>query len=320
MRKMKKYIGRGIGLLCLCALATCKPETDMTKIDLNEIAVDTTGWQDYCLGYHSMKIPPDFTPAPASASIDWHEPEIIQDFVGSARDYIRAHDRFGGEVFSTRVNGWEFLVARKRSSSMTVSDRMLVFWGARKINDDLIVFTQDASTSKVGDGSAPQYRAFYEGLSVFPETTDNRSDGFCFNGYVFSGYIPQNTYSFDAVFLGHPTQNIYKRSSFNLTLSMQRKPPEDERPLVSGPTFADFGIKAEGVELRKYGRTGGLIRLTAEEDGVSSRAFRAFIDGVQGDATESRIYINDFENKDRSPEESEAQILGFLQSIQKNER
>ncbi|WP_066701428.1 hypothetical protein [Celeribacter ethanolicus] len=319
MRKMKKYIGGGIGLLCLCALAACKPETDMTKIDLSEIAVDTTGWQDYCLGYHSMKIPPDFTPAPASASIDWHEPEIIQDVVGSARDYIRAQDRFGEEVFSTRVNGWDFIVARERFN-YGVSDDSLVFWGGRKVNDDVIVFTEDASISKVGDGSGPQYRAFYNSLNVFPETTDNRSDGFCFNGYVFSGYIPQNTYSYDAVFLGRSTRNIYKRSSFNLTLSMQKEPPEDERPLVSGPTFADFGIKAEGVELRKSGRTGGLIRLTAEEDGVSSRAFRAFIDGVQGDATESRIYINDFENKDRSPEESEAQILGFLQSIQKNER
>lgn len=230
---------RKVLMLVLCTLVmACKQEADVDTINIDDVKVDTSDWRDYCVGYHSLKIPPGLKPSlhPAT-NIDWQYPHIERNFQGSALDYIHGHERFGEAVFSTRVNGWDFVVAKEQRSSR-ISDNSLVFFSAIKVADDVLSFSQDASVSIVGDGSDPKYRSFYENLNAKPVTENNKSTGFCYDGYVFSGYQPGHIYDFTVDFL---SGSVGGRFGYSLSLTQDIKPvPDDDRPLASGPTLDMF--------------------------------------------------------------------------------
>jgi len=78
----------------------------MNAINLDTLETDITDWSDYCLGYHSLKVPPGLSASlNPSTHIDWHYPGIVRNYPASARNYIQSHARFGGIVFQAQVNG-----------------------------------------------------------------------------------------------------------------------------------------------------------------------------------------------------------------------
>ncbi|AUG55459.1 hypothetical protein [Thalassospira marina] len=231
---------RNVLMLVVCTLVVaCKQEADVDTINIDDVKIDTSDWTDYCIGYQSLKIPPGLKPSVhPSTNIDWQYPQIERNFQGSALDYIKGNERFGEAVFTTRVNGWDFVVSTERVDGSVVADFALVFFGAKKVDGTLISFQRDASTSLVPDVSDPKYRKFYEKLDVEPVAEQNTSTGFCYDGYVFSGYQPENIYDFTVDFL---SGSVGGRFGYSLSLTQDIKPvPDDDRPLASGPTLDMF--------------------------------------------------------------------------------
>lgn len=288
----------------------------MSVIDINKLEAETKGWNDYCLGYHSIKIPAGLKPYPSpSTNIDWHYPEVARNYQGSALSYIEHHKRFGGAVFQTKVNGWDFVVARNRIDERLVSDYTLVFLGAKKIGGDIVAFTKEASSKIVGDGSEPKYRAFYAALHVEREVKENRSKGFCYDGFVFSGYRPKHLFDFRMSFTST------ERHGFELDLSQEMEPPKsDGRPLAPQSSASDFPrLEVEDTVLKRHGYNGVLTRISGTNEEDHRHTLKSLIEAPYGDLKVPVISLDTI--SDIGPmelPEGKEEFLGVLASIKAN--
>ncbi len=320
---------RKVLMLVLCTLVmACKQEADVDTINIDDVKVDTSDWRDYCVGYHTVKIPPGLKPSlhPAT-NIDWQYPHIDRNFQGSALDYIHGNERFGEALFSTRVNGWDFVVSTERVDDSIVADFALVFFGAKIVDGNLISFQRDASTSLVPDVSDPKYQGFYENLNVMPVTKENKSTGFCYDGYVFSGYQPQHIYDFTAKFVGVFTNGKngfnFDRHGYSLTISKNFKDVEDDgRPLAPTPSLDMFPdiIQHEQKKLIGHDQLKGyMTHIWGTEDEADEHAIDAVL--VQPDR-DSRVSIINVKTIDyihpKSYAEGEQEFLDFLANLKKN--
>lgn len=299
----------------------------MAEINLDELETDITGWSDYCLGYHTLKVPPGLTSYPhQSTQIDWHQPKIEQNFLGTARDYILTHPNFGETLFETQVNGWDFIAASRRIDETLLSDRILIFFGAKKVGSDVILFTQDASFSRVGDIKDPKYRMLYTSLIAEPVTADNRAGGFCYDGYVFKGYKPANNYTFSVDFAGVPTNgsNGYQadRHGYWVSLSQEMiEPTKDDRPVAQQPTAADFAhiIDVTETVLTKNGFNGVLTRFSGVGDKADEHSFKSLIIGPYSDLGNPVYTVDTTENiHPLGLDEGQEEILSLLKHIISN--
>lgn len=298
----------------------------MTHIDLADVAVDTEGWRDVCIGYHTVMVPPGLnTSHHPSTHIDWHYPEVVRGFDGSARAVIEQDRRYGGTVFQTHVNGWEFVVARLRRSESRVSTRMLTMYGARKIGTDVVFFTEPASISIVGDGSDPKYRAFYANLTVELETAENRSTGFCYDGFVFSGYTPTQIYTFMASFVGKQMNGRggfqFDRHGYSLRMHKSlTEPPPDDRPPAPEPTAALFPtFEFEQTNLKRDGSNGYILRISGTGEESDRHGFKTVIAGRENDLKSPILFIDTVDDiHPATLEEGRAELLSFLASIKSN--
>lgn len=287
----------------------------MNTINLDTLETDITDWSDYCLGYHTLKVPPGLSASlNSSSNIDWHYPNIVYNYPASVQNYIKSHARFGGIVFQTQVNGWDFIVAKERRSAIRVSTRSLVFFGAKKIGNDIVVFTEDASVSRVGDGSNAKYRAFYKNLVVKPVTPRNRIQGFCYGGYLFTGYTPQHVYTFSASFTS-PLRHGYR-----LNLSQEMKiPPTDSRPMApqSSPIIPASIQVTESVII-KGGYNGVITRVLGVGKEADQGYLKVLIEGPYGDLDNPMIASSIVSEIKQGIQEKEHEYLGFLANIQAN--
>ncbi|RCK41438.1 hypothetical protein TH25_23720 [Thalassospira profundimaris] len=312
---------RKVLMLVLCTLVmACKQEADVDTINIDDVKVDTSDWRDYCVGYHSLKIPPGLKPSfhPAT-NIDWQYPHIERNFQGSALDYIHGHERFGEAVFSTRVNGWDFVVA-KEQRSRRISDNSLVFFGAKKVADDVLSFSQDASVSIVGDGSDPKYRTFYENLNAEPATEKNKSTGFCYDGYVFSGYNPRHLYDFTVDILSGSEKG---RHGFELVLSQKMESPKsDDRPLAPVGDINMFPniIQSEQEDITGgRGYRGSMTHIWDAQDGADRHWIKALFMGPKKNVKTPLIAIETIGDiRARNWEHDKKEFLGFLGNIKPN--
>ncbi|PKR51857.1 hypothetical protein [Thalassospira marina] len=316
---------RNVLMLVICTLVlACKQEADVDTINIDDVKIDTSDWTDYCIGYQSLKIPPGLKPSVhPSTNIDWQYPQIERNFQGSALDYIKGNERFGEAVFTTRVNGWDFVVA-KEQRSRRVSDNSLVFFGAKKVENDVLLFKKDASVSLVGDGSAPKYRSFYEDLNAEAVTDDNKSSGFCYEGYVFSGYRPEHKYDFSAKFLGVFTNGKngfnFDRHGYSLTISKSFDDRnDDERPLAPSPSLDMFPdiIKQEQKKLVGHDQSKGyMTHIWGTEDEADEHAVDAVLVQPDSDSHVSIIHLKTIDYiHPKSYSEGESEFFGFLANI-----
>lgn len=308
-------------LLTLLLLSACQPENElqaevkMTVINLDELETDTDDWNDYCLGYHTLKIPLGLTASTnPSTHIDWRYPNIIHNYPASALDYIENHARFGGVVFQTQVNGWNFVVAKERRSAIRVSTRGLVFFGAKKMNNDIIVFTEDASVSRVGDGSDAKYRLFYKMLDVEPVTPQNRKRGFCYDGYVFSGYTPANIYTFSTSFTS------LARHGYRVNLSQEMKaPPKNNRLLApESPPVIPASIQVTESVITKGGYNGVITRVLGVGEEADQGYLKVLIEGPYGNLGKPVIASSTISEIKQDIQQKEYEFLAFLANIQAN--
>ncbi|OKH86235.1 hypothetical protein [Thalassospira sp. TSL5-1] len=313
---------RKVLMLVLCTLVmACKQEADVDTINIDDVKVDTSDWRDYCVGYHSLKIPPGLKPSlhPAT-NIDWHYPHIERNFQGSALDYIHGNELYGGTVFSTRVNGWEFVVAKKRIDEDLISDRMLVMMGAQKFGGNVISFKEDASISIVGDGSDPKYYAFYAKMNAEPVTEKNISTGFCYDGYVFSGYNPRHLYDFTVDILSGSEKG---RHGFELVLSQKiESPKSDDRPLapVGDVNMVPNIIQSEQKDITGgRGYRGSMTHIWDAQDGADRHWIKALFLGPEKNVKTPLIAIETIGDiRARNWENSKTEFLGFLSNIKPN--
>ncbi len=273
------------------------------------------------MGYNTLMLPPGMIAYWTNAThVDFHYPEVAQNYPGTALGYIRSHRLYGGATFSTKVNGWDFVIAKRRIDDDLISSRMLTFFGARKVGTDVVLFWEDASISIVGDGTDPEHRAFYERLNAEPVTKRNRRKGFCYDGYVFSGYTPKQKYDFWADFGISLDGSI--RHSYHVNLSQRMKSPsKDTRPLAPQNEAAEAQFNAifdmEDFELTKLGYVGGMKHLSAKEEDY--HVLRAIFEGPYGDLKHPSIYAETFEKiGPMSYDEGEKEFLSFLSAIQSN--
>ncbi len=296
---------------------------NLEKIDLDNYKADTTGWSDYCMGYNTLMLPPGMIAYWSAAThVDFHYPEVARNYPGTAMDYIKSHRLYGGSTFSTKVNGWDFVIAKERLTDTMISDESLNFFGATKVGRDVILFSEPASTDRVGDGTDPKYRAFYERLTAEPVTKRNRRKGFCYDGYVFSGYTPKLKYEFSAGFKSttNPDRHRYR---VNLSQKMKR-PPRSDRPLApqnerSGALFNEY-FDVDYARLNKFGNVGILTHGAGKKDDASGKHFlEALTETPYGDLKHPVIYIEVVENvRPMSYEDGRKEFLGVLSSIQPN--
>lgn len=317
---------RNVLMLVLCTLVVaCKQEADVDTINIDDVKIDTSDWTDYCIGYQSLKIPPGLKSSVHPATnIDWHYPHIERNFNGSALDYIQASEPYGEAVFSTRVNGWDFVVVKKKIDEDLVSDRMLFMVGVRKFGEDIVSFKEDASISIVGDGSDPKYRKFYESLDAKPIIEKEKLTGFCYDGYMFSGYQPTHIYNFTAKFLGVFTNGKngfnFDRHGYSLTISKSFDDgDDDERPLAPTPSldmFPDF-IKQEQKKLVGHDQSQGyMTHIWGTEDEADEHAIDAVLVQPDSDSYVSIIHLKTIDYiHPKSYPEGESEFFGFLANI-----
>lgn len=295
----------------------------MEEINLDTFKADTTGWSEYCMGYNTLKLPPDMVAFLSAAThVDFHYPEITRNYLGTALDKIKSHGRYGNIVSAVNINGWDFVVAWEKFD-YGISDEALIFFGAKKVGRDVILLTEDASTDIVGEGSDPKYREFYELLEVEPITPKNRSKGFCYDGYVFLGYMPKLSYNFSADF-GTPPGSV-ERHSYSVTLSQKMKrPPKDSRPLAP----QDDGVEEELKQyfdideklLKKFGNVGVLTHMAGTKDDVIGKHFlKALTESSYGDLKHPDISVETVEEiTPMSYSDGLEEFLSFLGAIQPN--
>lgn len=311
-------------ILSVVLLAACKPEAkmaDIEEINLDTYQADTKGWSDYCMGYNTLMLPPGMIAYWSAAThVDFHYPQVARNYPGTAMDYIKSHSRYGLSTFATKINGWEFVVAKARIDDSLISDTFLQFYGARKVGNDVLFFKEDASIDRVGDGTDSKYRAFYERLSAEPVTKRNRHKGFCYDGYVFSGYTPKLKYDFWADFGLSLDGSI--RHSYTVNLSQRMTPPKkDTRPLAPPDEAAEKHFNEifnmEDFELKKFGNGGGMKHLSAKDKDY--HILRTIIGSQHGDMKHPVIYAETFEKiGPMSYEEGQKEFLSFLSAIQPN--
>lgn len=288
--------------------------------------IDISNWNEFCIGYHSIKVPPDLDIMYlGETSVDHHYINIHRDYAGSAHSLIEAQSRFGGATHIKEVNGWLFVVANEaidRDMGL-ISDFSLVFWGAKKIGSDAILVSQDTSWSRVGDGRDPKYHRFYETLKVEPVSKRNRNKGFCIDGYLFSGYHPKRIYNFWIHFRGSNSPQNYtsQNHSLQIWLSAEMQAPvEDDRKVIlpESDYVKDLGLEVENVLMDHHGRI-AFLEIVKEPKNVSHRRiwYESFTDAPYGLVKIPFIDV-EFNNYHVDENQSRAQLLAILDQIQPN--
>lgn len=289
--------------------------------------IDISNWNEFCIGYHSIKVPPDLDIMYlGETSVDHHYINIHRDYAGSGHSLIEAQSRFGGATHIKEVNGWLFVVANEaidRDMGL-ISDFSLVFWGAKKIGNDVILVSQDASWSRVGDGRAPKYHRFYETLKVEPVSKRNRNKGFCIDGYLFSGYHPKRIYNFWIHFRGSNSPQNYtsQNHSLQIWLSAEMQAPVEEEQKVTLAEEADFakdrGFEVEDIILSHHGGKTSLRIIKEPKNGSYAHIlYRSFTDAPYGLVKLPFINVrfgNDYVNESQS----RAEMLTILDQIKPN--
>lgn len=296
-------------------------------VNLNELDADTSGWSETCVGYHTVMVPPGLSVTQHPATMmDWNHPTILRAYPGAARDAIMQDEGFADIVYEAAVNGWTFVAARKRTSRLVVSSRMLIFFGAQKVGDDVVMFKQSVSLSRIGDPSEPRHVEIYRNMSVLPDSPENRAKGFCFDGFVFAGYRPrlEAVANVSLTARSQLDPNVHDRHGLNVALTYRMQDQEDDpRPLApqaSVEALSDI-IKVEEVGLRKNAQDGIFSKASGVDDQADRHAFRAIIYEQAGQLDAPTIYIDTLE--DVGPMtlyDGQKEFLTFLAALRANAR
>lgn len=293
-----------------------KETEDVMVVNVNDLETETEGWNEFCVGYHTVMVPPGLNLhwGPATR-IDWNTPSVNWYFGGSARDYIETHEKFGGAVFETRESDWDIVVARERLTDTLISDTELVMYGARRFEDAIVMFVRFLSSERVGDGSDPQYRRLFKKLGIDYETPENRGSGFCFDGLVLTGAMPERLVDVWVDFTGDG------RHGFGMHLSQRmQKPSGDSRPIAPSATAEDFPFIAVKEALLKFnGYDGVLTKISGTEDQADRHSLKALVEGPYGDLANPVIALDTID--DVGPMDvfdAQREFLAVLKNIRAN--
>lgn len=322
--KLRTWLGVSILGLCAAVIAiffgaiALKSGEEMI-INLNELSPETSGWSEYCMGYHSLMVPPGLSAYPNPANnIDWNYPQVLRAYQGSAWDAIVGDENFAETVHETKVNGWTFVVARERVSRLAVSARTLIFYGAQKVGDDVILFKRNVSISKIGEPSDAQHVTFYRTLSVLQDTPENRAKGYCFDGFVFVGSQPNLKAEAVVSF------NADARHGINVSLTYRMKQPRAaSRPLAPQASADDLAniLSIEEAGLKKNDQDGIFSKFSGVGDEAERHSLRAILYVHYGRLDAPSFSVNTID--DVGPMnlyDGQKEFLTFLASIRANLR
>ncbi len=272
MQKRSFQFSLGGLLACLiCAGAMAQPA-----------AIDVSDWESYCIGEFTVKAPSELKyQQELSTHIDYNYVQITRAFQGSAHDGILAHNRLGQIILEDKLNGWEFVIAHQKPSEAMEfgSGEGIVFYGARKIGDSLILLERTFESDTPTDEQISEQRAVFERLNVEEIPDPIPPSGICIDGYLFSGYAPRLAFDFSASFtpptsstgefLAQRFLSIWFSADASLSISDESyDEPALERELMSAsdPEMPEIGLDGRKTDITIFENDFGTEFMGATRD------------------------------------------------------
>lgn len=313
-----------VSLTLLLSSCESSPSLHSGNNDLNQPAQTTAMWTDYCLGTHSMKLPPGFKAQPIEKfSFDHHRAHVIKNYAGSPADYLKAQPENGGVLHSTKIKDWHFYATqarqegRKAGQYVTISNLFTVY-GLQKIGNDLIVIRRNTAGDRIST-EAPELRDIYKTLTVHQHSGNNqhkpKPGGICIGQYVLHGYTPKNTVEFRIKFEAKRPNPIHT-GRLHLIIERWRDPGPGPTAKAGSKNEALIGfgqsvVNQDTLILSKQHYQASLTRDNR------AKSFSAELYGDGGVETPD-ITITHFANDIVPLGDSEAQFVNFLRSIKPN--
>ncbi|MDO5638856.1 MAG: hypothetical protein Q4G28_03220 [Neisseria sp.] len=150
------------------------------------MAMDTTGWREISLGYHSFLSPPDFTPPQMTARVGSATLHILRDEPRSFSELVQAQDDTGDIVRHIKSGDWDIFVTREDSGLVVSSYTFLVF-GMLRIGPDVVLTRDSMSRSEFPQADDDRKWQFHRVTTVTRADAASASDlqGFILNDLVF---------------------------------------------------------------------------------------------------------------------------------------